>query len=40
MLSIIADCCAGDTKQLVTDELDSYVALDRYFKQVGGAKPK
>lgn len=40
MLSIIADCCAGDTKQLVTDEVDSYVALDRYLKLVGGAKPE
>lgn len=40
ILSIMADCCAGDTKQLVTDEVDSYVALDRYLKLVGGAKPE
>lgn len=40
MLSIIADCCAGETKQLVTDELDSYLALDRYLKLIGGAKPE
>jgi hypothetical protein len=37
MLSILADCCGGTQKQLVTDELDSYVALDRYLKVIGGA---
>jgi hypothetical protein len=40
MLSIIADCCAGETRQLVTDEIDSYVALNDYLKLVGGAKPE
>jgi hypothetical protein len=37
MLSILADCCGGTQKQLVTDEVDSYVALDRYLKVLGGA---
>jgi hypothetical protein len=39
MLSILADCCGGTTKQLVTDETDSYVALDRYLKLIGGSRP-
>ncbi|MDE2703973.1 MAG: hypothetical protein OXI35_02825 [Gemmatimonadota bacterium] len=39
MMSILADCCAGGTKQLVTDEASSYLALDRYLKVIGGAKP-
>ena len=39
MLSILADCCAADSKQLITDEASSYLALDRYFRTVGGAKP-
>lgn len=38
MLSVLADCCAGATKQLVTDETDSYVALDNYLKLISGAK--
>jgi hypothetical protein len=38
MLSVLADCCAGATKQLVTDETDSYVALDNYLKLIAGAK--
>ena len=37
MLSILADCCGGTQKQLVTDEVDSYAALDRYLKLIGGA---
>jgi hypothetical protein len=37
MLSILADCCGGTHKQLVTDEVDSYAALDRYLKLIGGA---
>ncbi len=32
MLSILADCCAGTTKELITDEIDSYAAYDRYIK--------
>ena len=39
MMSILADCCAGGTKQLVTDEASSYLALDRYLKLIGRAKP-
>lgn len=39
MFSILADCCGGGTKQLVTDEVDSYVALDRYLKLIGGSQP-
>ena len=39
MMSILADSCAGGTKQLVTDEASSYIALDRYLKFIGGAKP-
>lgn len=38
MLSILADICGGTQKQLVTDEIDSYAALDRYLKLIGGAK--
>jgi hypothetical protein len=37
MLSILADCCGGTQKQLVTDEIDSYAALDRYLKLIGGS---
>jgi hypothetical protein len=32
MLSILANCCAGTTKELITDEIDSYAAYDRYIK--------
>lgn len=39
MFSILADCCGGSTKQLVTDEADSYIALDRYLKLIGGSRP-
>jgi len=38
VMSILADCSAGSTRQLVTDEIDSYVALDRYLKLIGGVK--
>ena len=38
MMSILADCCAGVTKQLITDEASSYFALDRYLKLIGEAK--
>lgn len=37
MMSILADCCAGNTKQLVTDEIDSYIRLERYLSLIGGA---
>lgn len=39
MMSILADCCAGGTKQLVTDEASSYIALDRYLKIIGSTRP-
>jgi len=37
MMSILADTCAGSLKQLVTDEVDSFVASDKYLKVVGNA---
>ena len=38
MMSILAECCAGGTRQLVTDESAFYLALDSYLKTIGGAK--
>lgn len=34
LMSILANCCAGSQKQLVTDEVDSYAALTRYITQI------
>jgi hypothetical protein len=39
MMSILADVCAAGTRQLVTDEVDSYTSLDRYLKLIGGSRP-
>jgi hypothetical protein len=38
MMSILADCCAGTQKRLVTDETVSYSVLDRYLATIGGAE--
>ena len=38
MMSLLADCCAGSQKRLVTDEAPSYSALDRYLATIGGAE--
>jgi hypothetical protein len=37
ILAVLADCCAGDTRQLMTDEVNYYVALNRYLKLISGA---
>jgi hypothetical protein len=37
-MSLLADCCAGSQKRLVTDEAASYSALDRYLATIGGAE--
>lgn len=34
LMSILADCCAGSQKRLITDEVDSYSALTRYITQI------
>ena len=34
LMSILADCCAGSQKRMVTDEVDSYSALTRYIPQI------
>jgi hypothetical protein len=36
IMSILADCCAGTQKRLITDEAISYSALDRYLMTIGG----
>lgn len=38
LMSILADCCAGTQKRLITDEASSYSALDRYLATIGGAE--
>jgi hypothetical protein len=38
IMSILADCCAGTQKRLITDEGASYAALDRYLATIGGAE--
>lgn len=38
LMSILADCCADTQKRLVTDEVASYSALDRYLATIGGAE--
>lgn len=40
LMSMIADVCAGGTRQLVTEEVASYAWLDRYLKLIAGAEPK
>ena len=37
IMSLLADCCAGSQKRLITDESASYSALDRYLATIGGA---
>ena len=34
LMSILADCCAGSQKRMITDEVDSYSALTRYITQI------
>lgn len=38
LMSILADCCAGTQKRLITDEASSYSALNRYLATIGGAE--
>jgi hypothetical protein len=38
IMSILADTCAGTQRRLVTDEMASYSALDRYLATIGGAE--
>jgi hypothetical protein len=38
IMSLLADCCAGSQRRLVTDETASYSALDRYLTTIGGAE--
>lgn len=37
LMSMIAEVCAGQARQLVTEEIVSYTALDKYMKLIGGA---
>jgi hypothetical protein len=37
-MSILADCCAGAEKRLITDEASSYSALNRYLLTIGGGE--
>lgn len=36
VMSILADCCAGSQKQLITDEVKSYSALNKYLTNIAG----
>ncbi|AFZ11703.1 hypothetical protein Cri9333_0784 [Crinalium epipsammum PCC 9333] len=38
IMSILANCCAGTQKRLVTDQVSSYSALDRYLVTIGGGE--
>lgn len=38
LMSILADCCAGTQKRMVTDEVDSYSALMRYITQINNGQ--
>ena len=38
IMSILADCCAGAQKRLITDEASSYSALNRYLLTIGGGE--
>src|SRR5262249_33679778 len=38
IMSILADCCAGVEKRLITDEASSYSALNRYLLTIGGGE--
>jgi len=38
MMSILADTCAGNQRRLITDEVASYAALDRFLATIGGAE--
>lgn len=38
MMSILAECCAGTQKHMITDEIDSYEALNRYLIEVNGGE--
>lgn len=40
VMSILADCCAGSQKQLITDEIKSYSALNRYLTTIAGGDYK
>lgn len=40
IMSILADCCAGSQKQLITDEIESYSALNRYLTTIAGGDYK
>ena len=38
MMSLMADTCAGSERRLITDEIVSYSALDRYLTTIGGGE--
>lgn len=40
LMSILAECCAGSQKRMLTDEVDSYGALTRYITQINGGEYK
>jgi hypothetical protein len=37
MMSILAECCAGSEKRLITDKASAYSSLERYFATRAGA---
>jgi hypothetical protein len=39
MMSILAECCAGSEKRLITDKASAYSSLERYFATCAGAFP-
>jgi len=39
MMSILAECCAGSEKRLITDKASAYSSLERFFATRAGAVP-
>lgn len=39
MMSILAECCAGSEKRLITDKASAYSSLERFFAARAGAVP-
>jgi len=39
IMYVLADCCAGNTRELVTDEPGAHQAHERYLKLISGATP-
>jgi len=38
IMSILADCCAGEQRQMITDEIDFYSSLTRYLTEINGGE--